>query len=277
MAGPITPPVVVRGTENNDELIGDLPNTDELIFGFGGDDEIEGAGGNDEVDGGLGADIINTEDGSDLIFGGGGDDIITSGNGNDFIYGDNGPETDPLAEGDVANDTIDGEGGDDIILGEVGDDILTGGFGSDFLSGGEGIDIINSHTGRVGPGLVEKDEMFGGLGSDTFNLFSNYDGGRRSGLPATERRFTDNSFAVLRDFRISEGDVINLRDNVGGLNGYQFKSGTFGGRSAADTFITRNGNTVAVVLDTSARALQTGIGSIVGSVNNPVSVAPPVI
>ncbi|MFM7425829.1 MAG: calcium-binding protein [Elainella sp.] len=276
MAGPINPPVILRGTEGDNELIGDIPNTDELILGFGGDDEIEGAGGNDEIEGGLGFDIINTEDGSDLIFGGGDDDIINSGNGNDVIYGDSGPETEPLEDGGTANDTIDGEGGDDIILGEVGDDILTGGFGSDFLSGGDGLDIINSHAGRVGA-VLEKDEMFGGLGSDTFNLFSNYDGGRRASRPARENRFTDNSFAVLRDFRISEGDVINLRDNVGGLNGYQFVSGNFGGRSAADTFITRYGNTVAVVLDTSARALQNGVGTIVGSVGNPVAVAPPVI
>lgn len=269
--------ITIIGTEGIDELIGEIPFTDELIFGFGEADEIEGSGGNDQIYAGLGEDIINTEDGKDLIFGGGDNDFITAGGGNDFIYGDDGPETLPLEDGGAADDVIDGENGDDIILGEVGNDTLTGGFGSDFLSGGDGDDIINSHTGKIGPGLAEKDELFGGLGADTFNLYYNYEGGRQTSVPARERSFRDGSFAILRDFKISEGDVLNLRDNLGGINSYQFKSGNFGGRSAADTFITRRGNTVAVVLDTSARALQEGIDTIVGSISNPVAVAPPVI
>ena len=165
----------------------------------------------------------------------------------------------------TGDDILNGGNGDDIILGEVGNDTLTGSFGSDFLSGGDGDDIINSHDARVSSKVVERDEMYGGLGADTFNLFANYLGGKASNRPAREGKFGDGSYAVLRDFSVADGDTLNLLDTV---SRYQFVRGNFGGRTASDVFITtRTGNTVAVVLDTSVTALTGGpAGGVVGQV-----------
>lgn len=269
------------GTELNDTVIlfdeADIFDGDDDVLGSGndtvfagtGDDEIITGEGNDLIFGEAGNEIITAGAGNDTIYGGEGDDDVNGGDGNDIIYGENFPET--LATS-LGNDTLNGGNGDDIILGEVGDDILIGSFGSDFLSGGDGIDIINSHDNRVSSRVIERDEMFGGAGADEFNLFANYLGGRASARPAPEARFrgTDSSYAVIRDFSVTDGDTLNLLDAP---SRYSFGRGNFGGRSASDVFITtRTGNTVAIVLDTSVAALTgTASGGVVGQ----VGVTPP--
>ena len=250
--------------QNDDPALGD---GNDVIQAGAGDDEIITGDGNNQVFGDAGDDTITASFGNDLIYGGDGNDTVNGGDGNDIIYGEAGTET--LATS-LGNDTLNGGNGDDLVLGEVGDDILTGGFGSDFLSGGLGDDIINSHDSKVTSKVIERDEMFGGVGADEFNLFANYLGGRASSRPAKEGKFTDSSFAVIRDFSITEGDTLNLLDPA---SRYQFVRGNFGGRSASDVFITtRTGNTVAIVLDTSVAALT---GTAAGGVVGQVGVTPP--
>jgi Ca2+-binding RTX toxin-like protein len=267
------------------EIDGTLGN--DYIAGSSIDNDIDGLEGDDVVLGGAGFDTITTGDGNDTVLGNEDDDTISlgdslgalaregfagpsdvayGGEGNDTIFGENGID---YLFGQLGDDILDGGSGDDIVLGDddrpaiAGADNLTGGFGSDFVSGGEGDDFINSHSSRVNDRVIEKDELFGGLGADTFNLFANYLGGRASGSPALERRFSDGSFAVLRDFRLGEGDTLNL---LSPATRYQFLRGSFDGRGAADTFVvTRsNGvlNTVAVVLNTSNTALSGVVGQV---------------
>lgn len=164
-------------------------NSRDLMFGEGGDDEINGGGGtdwlyggdgNDTIHGGTGRDtiwgddqfdmnvagndIIYGEDGSDTIHGGHGDDDVYGGAGNDTIYGDDG------------NDLLLGEFGADHLIGGSGEDSLLGGLGNDQIEGGEDADVLRGEAGNdqlygedgddVVFGGDGADSIFGGLGAD---------------------------------------------------------------------------------------------------------------
>jgi Ca2+-binding RTX toxin-like protein len=254
----------IQGGSGDDVLFGSLG--DDVILGLAGADEIDGSGGNDIVDGGEGNDDITTEDGNDsivgntgddqidsgagldTIFGGDGNDTAFGGDGNDTLYGDNGDNTDTLNAG---NDYLDGQRGDDVILGETGTDTLIGGLGSDFISGGDGDDLLYSHTGRTGA-VLERDEFYGGAGADQFNLLTNYGGGKAAAAiaPRLPSSIKDNSFAVIRDFSIADGDTLGLLDRPTRRNGYTITYGNFDKAGKADTFINKNNNLVAVVTNT---------------------------
>ncbi|WP_210642284.1 retention module-containing protein [Pseudomonas sp. Tri1] len=92
------------------------------------------------------------------------------------------------------NDTLLGGGGNDILFGQGGNDTLNGGKGNDILLGGSGNDTL---TG--GPG---NDTLIGGLGGDTFVW--------KSGDTGTD---------VIKDFKASDGDRIDLRDLLQGETG----------------------------------------------------------
>lgn len=252
MAEPTVPNVII-GTIEDDDLFGTA--LDDTIYGLAGsdlivDDEggndtiitgdglnvVEAGTGNDFVLGGIEDDEIYGEEGNDNVYAGDGLDIIDGGDGNDFIYGE---------EGD---DTIDGGAGDDILLGEAGADTLTGGFGSDFLSGGDDDDIINSHNGRVGSNVIERDEIYGGAGADTINLFTNYLGGT-----ASTNANRDGSKAIIMGFNKTE-DILGLLDDPATGRYTVRSSGNFMGSRRADTVILRGSNTVAIVVDVALRA-----------------------
>ncbi|WP_339548426.1 immunoglobulin-like domain-containing protein, partial [Pseudomonas sp. RA_35y_Pfl2_P32] len=93
--------------------------------------------------------------------------------------------------GGAGNDIIFGQGGDDVLDGGKGNDILLGGTGKDTLLGGEGNDILLGGSGN--------DILTGGSGADTFVW--------RSG---------DTGNDVIKDFKASEGDRIDLRDLLQG-------------------------------------------------------------
>ncbi|MEC1944908.1 calcium-binding protein, partial [Schinkia azotoformans] len=92
---------VTEATEENDEIRG-YDETNDKLYGLGGNDTLYGVNGDDHLDGGAG---------DDKLYGGNGADILLGGTGNDTLYGEN------------------------------GDDILDGGQGNDYLSGGYGNDI----------------------------------------------------------------------------------------------------------------------------------------
>jgi Ca2+-binding RTX toxin-like protein len=75
--------LVVRGTENDDEIVGEGTENDEL-HGESGNDKLYGLEGNDTLYGGAG---------NDVIYGGQGDDILEGGQGDDTLYGGLGVNT----------------------------------------------------------------------------------------------------------------------------------------------------------------------------------------
>ncbi|WP_306461302.1 immunoglobulin-like domain-containing protein [Pseudomonas sp. GW531-E2] len=108
-----------------------------------------------------------------------GADTLLGGNGNDIIFGQGG------------NDYIDGGKGNDILLGGTGNDTLLGGEGNDILFGGAGNDILIGGKGD--------DIMTGGSGADTFVW-----------------KAGDLGNDVIKDFKASEGDRLDLRDLLQG-------------------------------------------------------------
>jgi surface adhesion protein len=111
-----------------------------------------------------------------------GADTLMGGAGNDLIFGQGG------------NDYVDGGKGNDILLGGTGNDTLLGGEGNDTLFGGAGTDILNGGKGD--------DLLIGGAGGDTFVW--------KSG---------DTGKDVIKDFKVSEGDRLDLSDLLQGEKG----------------------------------------------------------
>ncbi|MFK3941397.1 immunoglobulin-like domain-containing protein [Pseudomonas monteilii] len=106
-------------------------------------------------------------------------DVSRTNDGGDLLNGGNG------------NDILFGQGGDDKLYGGKGNDILLGGNGNDLLDGGEGDDILIGGKGN--------DTLTGGTGADTFIW-----------------RAGDTGNDVIKDFKASEGDRIDLRDLLQG-------------------------------------------------------------
>jgi Ca2+-binding RTX toxin-like protein len=116
-------------------------------------------------------------------FGTAGADTLTGGSSHDVIIAKDG------------NDILDGEGGDDDVHGGIGNDTLSGGAGTDLLHGGAGTDLLSG-----GDGL---DTLFGGAGADTFNF---------------ENANAWNNVDVIRDFNLSDSDVLDLGDLLSSYN-----------------------------------------------------------
>ncbi|WP_313741681.1 immunoglobulin-like domain-containing protein, partial [Pseudomonas sp.] len=118
-------------------------------------------------------------------------DVSRSSDGNDTLMGGAG------------NDLIFGQGGDDILDGGKGNDILLGGSGNDTLYGGEGNDMLFGGSGNdVLVGGKGDDILSGGSGADTFVW--------KSG---------DVGNDVIKDFKPSEGDRLDLSDLLQGERG----------------------------------------------------------
>lgn len=149
----------------------------------------------------------------DTINGGGGKDTISGGKGNDMLRGNSGSDTlkgqdgDDMLYGGLGNDRLVGNSGNDILIGDSGDDNLSGGTGNDELTGGSGNDRLNGGGTAAG----EIDILIGRDGADTFVL------GRQDGTVLYaegqgNRGASDR--AIIRDFALSEGDVIELAGNA---------------------------------------------------------------
>ncbi|WP_085666536.1 LapA family giant adhesin [Pseudomonas sp. B39(2017)] len=92
------------------------------------------------------------------------------------------------------NDTLLGGAGNDILFGSGGNDLLDGGKGNDVLLGGTGNDTLIGGQGN--------DILIGGSGADTFVW-----------------KAGDTGNDVIKDFKASEGDRIDLRDLLQGETG----------------------------------------------------------
>ena len=154
-------------------------DTDDILRGDAGNNNMNGKAGNDTLAGELGDDIILGGDGDDILRGDlnsrspqddvmGGNDIIFGGDGNDRIGGKSGND---ILSGDAGDDFIWGDDGDDIIMGGTGNDILVGdnfsnGSGSDLFVFGndDGTDtILDFEVGTDRIGLVEGELTFADL------------------------------------------------------------------------------------------------------------------
>ncbi|WP_438825961.1 beta strand repeat-containing protein [Pseudomonas fluorescens] len=111
-----------------------------------------------------------------------GADTLMGGGGNDILFGQGG------------NDYIDGGKGNDILLGGTGNDTLLGGEGNDLLFGGAGNDLLTGGKGN--------DMLSGGTGADTFVW-----------------KAGDIGQDVIKDFKLSEGDRLDLTDLLQGERG----------------------------------------------------------
>ena len=107
------------------------------------------------------------------------------GNGNDVLRGNE--AVDYLAGG-AGDDRMLGANGNDNLRGQAGNDYLDGGLGDDELYGDEGADRLRGGGGN--------DLIFGGRGADSFIVD------------------TLGSVSTIRDFSVSEGDKLDLRNLV---------------------------------------------------------------
>ncbi|MFK0312972.1 immunoglobulin-like domain-containing protein, partial [Pseudomonas sp. NPDC090233] len=160
-----------------------------------------------------GNDTVNGGDGNDIIFG----DLLTfpsvAGTGVEAIQGyvasklgvdagdvdaramhkyvsEHYTEFDISGSNDGA-DTLMGGAGNDILFGQGGNDILDGGKGNDILLGGTGNDTLIGGQGN--------DILIGGSGADTFVW-----------------KAGDIGNDVIKDFKATEGDRLDLRDLLQG-------------------------------------------------------------
>ncbi|VCU65957.1 LapA family giant adhesin [Pseudomonas synxantha] len=160
-----------------------------------------------------GADTVNGGDGNDILFG----DLVSfsgiNGEGYNalqaFVAQKTGVTVSSVTASNVhqyvtehyvdfdvsgakdANDTLLGGAGDDILFGQGGNDLLDGGKGNDILLGGTGNDTLIGGQGN--------DILIGGSGADTFVW-----------------KAGDIGNDVIKDFKASEGDRIDLRDLLKG-------------------------------------------------------------
>ncbi|WP_408980364.1 LapA family giant adhesin [Pseudomonas sp. B21-048] len=163
-----------------------------------------------------GADTVNGGDGNDILFG----DLVSfngiSGEGYQamqaFVAQQTGVDVSKVTTSNVhqyitehytafdvsgahdGNDTLLGGAGKDILFGQGGNDLLDGGKGNDILLGGSGNDSLTGGQGN--------DILIGGSGADTFIW-----------------KAGDTGSDVIKDFKASEGDRIDLRDLLQGESG----------------------------------------------------------
>ncbi|MHC8392103.1 retention module-containing protein [Pseudomonas sp. LB3P93] len=163
-----------------------------------------------------GSDTVNGGDGNDILFG----DLVSfngiAGEGYQaiqaFVAKETGVDVSKVSTSNVhqyitehysafdvsgahdGNDTLLGGAGNDILFGSGGNDLLDGGKGNDILLGGSGNDSLMGGQGN--------DILIGGSGADTFVW-----------------KAGDTGSDVIKDFKASEGDRIDLRDLLQGETG----------------------------------------------------------
>ena len=130
-------------------------------------------------------------------------DLAHGGSGNDVIYGQSGVD---LMYGGTGNDYLDGGTGSDGLRGGTGNDVLRGGAGNDILRGDAGSDVFLWMPGDQAQnrGVVSIGNVPGMSASDL---------GVSSAL-----NIVASATDVVKDFKTTEGDKLDLRDLLQGEN-----------------------------------------------------------
>ena len=128
--------IVVNGSGQKDTI--NFSKVDTQFNNLDGRVVIYGNGGDDNIQGTQFSDRIFAGSGNDVVFGLGGNDEIYGQDGNDTLWGDGNTGYWDRYGG---NDKIDGGVGNDNLRGSGGKDILIGGVGKDTYSGGTGDDL----------------------------------------------------------------------------------------------------------------------------------------
>ena len=192
---------IIEGTPEADRLVG--LETDDKIFGRGGNDTVAGGLGDDELFGEAGNDVlrgdlnsrrpqVNLAGGNDTVAGGAGNDRIGGKSGDDELFGDEG------------NDQIWGDDGDDLIRGGLGNDILVG----DDFSGGEGSDTFVLATGEGTDTIVDFEvgvDIIGLAEGLTFEMLSISTQGNQSVIAVN-----DETLATLNGVTALTEDAFSL-------------------------------------------------------------------
>lgn len=191
---------------------------DDFIQGSTAANQLDGWGGNDTIDGGAGNDTIWGGGGIDSLMGGDGNDFMDGSSDKDYMYGDGGNDVmsggsgDDEMEGGTGNDMMRGDDGNDVLEGQRGLDTLNGGLGTDTLDGGLQVDTFvidlgNAATGApwnvgaspsndavtlAGAGSTLNDEIYGGAGTDIFEVWGAWTPGYLSPNNANPVLFADN-------------------------------------------------------------------------------------
>jgi Ca2+-binding RTX toxin-like protein len=161
----------VTGSSFNDILTGS--GVDNVLIGGGGYDVLLGLNGNDVLIGGSGA-------ANELYGGAGNDTYFVTANDTIIEAGGQGIDTvittqtsfrlaanvERLFFNGAGNATLIGNAEDNFIVGGAGNDIIDGGAGYDVLIGGDGNDSLGGGSGAA-------NELYGGLGNDTYRVDAN--------------------------------------------------------------------------------------------------------
>lgn len=206
----------LTGNDGNDTLFGDGGNDtlagsagDDILVGGTGDDTLSGDGGNDTLYGDEGKDTVSGGADNDILVGGADDDTLSGDGGNDTLYGGfgddalNGNDGQDILVGGDGNDTLNGGNDADTLFGGAGNDNLSGGAGNDILVGGAGNDILD--------GGDSNDTLFGGAGNSTLTGGADAD--------TFVWNVGDSGTTTVTDFKLTDGDKLNLADLLSGHEG----------------------------------------------------------
>lgn len=153
---------LLSGLGGHDEIYGNAGN--DTLLGGDGNDSMEGNNGSDRLDGGAGNDSMEGGNDGDTLLGGLGDDYLGGNDGNDSL--DAGAGNDSL-EAHEGNDAVLGGAGNDTLYGAGGDDAMDAGAGDDYVDGGEGSDVMSGSAGNdTLHGQGGDDNLNGGDGND---------------------------------------------------------------------------------------------------------------
>ncbi|MCZ4340484.1 calcium-binding protein [Sphingomonadaceae bacterium G21617-S1] len=211
-----TNPNTVYLFAGNDSITQAGVDTEDFIYGMGGNDTIVGGStashlygfnasggtdGTDSITGGAAGDYIQGNAGNDTLAGGNGSDRLLGGAGNDTISG--GADQDTV-NGNTGNDTIDGGTENDFLRGGQGNDDVRGGANADTILGDLGTDTLVGGTGV--------DLVAGGAGNDVF-VFGSTTTSVTDAAPVTPAGTTVAQYETVADFTNGE-DTFQIRGST---------------------------------------------------------------
>ncbi len=131
----------IAGNARNNNLAGSSGwiISNDIIYGYDGNDKLDGKYGDDRLYGGNDNDRLYGRDGDDRLYGEDDNDRLYGGNGIDHLYG--GDDDDYLNGGNDIDHLYGGDG-DDSLNGGSGNDVMEGGLGDDYYTVDNFSDVV---------------------------------------------------------------------------------------------------------------------------------------